>query len=256
MKIAIAGATGRVGHYTVEELNNRGQNTVAISRSNGVDIITGEGLKHALSGVDCIIDAASNPSPDQESATKFFTTAARNLQEFGSQAGVKQIIVVSIIGIDRFTSGYMVAKIAHEKVSQSGRIPASIVRAAQFHEFVSQMMEWGMKDKVSYIPKMRTQLVAARTVAEFLADIATGNRSVTPPFVEIAGPKMENLVDAAKRLIARRGDQIQIEGVSDPADPDRVLYETDGLLPSRDAILAGPTFDEWLDSEDFRKHSN
>lgn len=257
MKIAIAGATGRVGHYIVQELNNRGQNTVAISRSNGIDIITGEGLKNALTGVECIIDAASGPSPDQESARKFFTTAARNLQEAGAQARVKRIIVVSILGIDRFTAGYMVAKIAHEKVSQSGPIPASIVRAAQFHEFVSQMLEWGMKGDVSYVPKMKTQLVAAKTVAELLADIATGKRSITltpdTPHLEIAGPKMESLVDAAKRLIARRGDQIQIEAVSDPNDPDRVLYETDGLLPGRNAILAGPTFDEWLNSEDFQK---
>jgi uncharacterized protein YbjT (DUF2867 family) len=251
MKIAVAGATGRIGHHIVEELTKRGQNTVAISRSNGIDITTGEGLKNALAGVECIIDAASGPSSDQESATKFFTTAARNLQEFGAQAGVKKIIVVSIIGIDRFTAGYMVAKIAHEKASQSGRIPAIIVRAAQFHEFVSQVMEWGMKDNVCYIPKMNTQLVAARTVAELLAEIATGKRSVDTSQLEIAGPKMENLVDAAKRLVAKRGDQIQIEGVSNPDDPDRVLYETDGLLPARNAILAGPTFDEWLNSEDF-----
>lgn len=256
MKIAIAGATGRIGHYIVEQLKKRGQNTVTISRSNGIDIITGEGLKNALAGVECIIDAASGSSPDQESATKFFTTAARNLQEVGAQAGVKRIIVVSIIGIDRFTAGYMVAKIAHEKASLSGRVPASIVRAAQFHEFVSQMVEWGKKDNVSYVPKMRTQLVAARTVAELLADIVSGKNSMTSAdtsYLEIAGPKMENLADAAKRLIARRGDQIQIEGVSNPEDPDRVLYETDGLLPGRNAILAGPTFDEWLNSEDFRK---
>lgn len=256
MKIAIAGATGRVGHYIVQELNKRGQNTVAISRSNGIDIISGEGLKNALTGVECIIDAASGPSPDQESATKFFTTAARNLQEFGAQTGVKKIIVMSIIGIDRFTAGYMVAKIAHEKASQSGRVLANIVRAAQFHEFVPQMMEWGMKDNVCYVSKMNTQLVAARTVAELLADVATGKRSIDAPHLEVAGPKMENLVDAAKRLVAKRGDQIKIEGVSNPEDPDRVLYETDGLLPARNAILAGPTFDEWLNSEDFRKHPN
>lgn len=260
MKIAIAGATGRIGHYIVEELKKRGQNTVAISRAKGIDIITGEGLKDALAGVECVIDAASGPSPDQESATKFFTTAARNLQEFGAQAGVKRIIVVSIIGIDRFTAGYMVAKIAHEKASLSGRVPSSIVRAAQFHEFVSQMVEWGKKDNVTYVPKMRTQLVAARTVAELLADIATGKRSIKASadtsYLEIAGQKMENLADAAKRLIARRGDQIQIEAVSNPEDPDRVLYETDGLLPGRDAILAGPTFDEWLNSDDFRKNPN
>jgi hypothetical protein len=35
---------------------------------------------------------------------------------------------------------------------------------------------------------------------------------------------------------------------SDPDDPNRELFETDGLLPGPDATLAGPTFEEWLDS--------
>ncbi len=52
----------------------------------------------------------------------------------------------------------------------------------------------------------------------------------------------------AKLLMARRGDPVRIEGVSYAADPDRDLYETGALLPGPDAILAGPTFEEWLDS--------
>jgi len=49
-------------------------------------------------------------------------------------------------------------------------------------------------------------------------------------------------------LAARRSDPVRIEGVSDPADPDRDLYETGALLPGPDATLAGPTFEEWLDA--------
>jgi hypothetical protein len=41
---------------------------------------------------------------------------------------------------------------------------------------------------------------------------------------------------------------VRVEGVSDPADPDRKLYETNTLLPGPDATVAGPTFEEWLDS--------
>jgi hypothetical protein len=41
---------------------------------------------------------------------------------------------------------------------------------------------------------------------------------------------------------------LRIEGVSDPADPDHALYETDALLPGPTAILAGPTFAAWLES--------
>jgi hypothetical protein len=36
--------------------------------------------------------------------------------------------------------------------------------------------------------------------------------------------------------------------VSDPADPDGDLYRNGALLPGPDALLAGPAFEEWLDS--------
>jgi uncharacterized protein YbjT (DUF2867 family) len=83
MKIAVAGATGRVGHHVVALLEASGHDVVAISRSSGVDVITGDGLAEALAGVDCIIDVASGPSPEQDAATEFFVTAARNLHEVG-----------------------------------------------------------------------------------------------------------------------------------------------------------------------------
>jgi hypothetical protein len=65
---------------------------------------------------------------------------------------------------------------------------------------------------------------------------------------EIAGPREESLVEMAKLLVARRGQTLRIEGVSNPADPDRDLYENGGLLPNPHATLAGPTFEQRLDS--------
>jgi uncharacterized protein YbjT (DUF2867 family) len=251
-KIAVAGATGRVGRHVVDVLEAGGHDVVPISRSSGVDVITGEGLVEALAGVECVVDAATGPSPDQEAATAFFTTAARNLQEVGERAGVQRIVVVSIIGSDRFTAGYGAAKVAHERAMLSGPIPVRILRAAQFHEFVAQLLEWGRQGEVSFVPKMRTQLVAARTVAEALADLADGSGpapgSSGSPILEIAGPREESLVDMVMLLAARRGDPVRIEGVSNPADPDSDLYEAGALLPGPDATLAGPTFEEWLDS--------
>ena len=69
----------------------------------------------------------SGPSPEQEAATKFFTTATRNLQGAGARAGVRRMVVVSIIGIDRFTAGYMAAKVAHERAMLSGPIPVRLL---------------------------------------------------------------------------------------------------------------------------------
>jgi uncharacterized protein YbjT (DUF2867 family) len=248
MKIAVAGASGRVGQPLVEVLASRGHDVVPISRSHGVDIVTGAGLDDALAGVDVVVDAATGPSPEQQAATEFFTTAARNLQETGSRAGVGRIVVVSIIGTDRFSGGYAAAKVAHEQATLSGPIPALVVRAAQFHEFVPQLIDWGRQGEVSYVQEMRTQPVAARAVAEALAAFATDLRWQDGTFAEVAGPREERLVDLATAYVARVGDPVKIEGVSDPADPDSELYASGALLPGADAILTGPTFEEWLDT--------
>jgi uncharacterized protein YbjT (DUF2867 family) len=191
---------------------------VPIARSAGVDVVTGEGLAEALAGVESVIDAATSASSEQQAATEFFIAAARNLQQLGERAGVQRIVVVSIIGTNRFSAGYGAAKQAHERAMLSGPIPARILRAAQFHEFVAQLLDWGKQDGVSYVPKMRTQLVAARTVAEALADLATGPESPPAPesnpapIPEIAGPREESLVEMATLLAARRGEKDQRGG--------------------------------------------
>jgi uncharacterized protein YbjT (DUF2867 family) len=251
MKIAVAGATGRVGRHVVDVLAERGHEPIAMSRATGVDVITGAGLAEALAGAECIIDVATGPSPERQAATEFFTTAARNLHEAGQRAGVQRIVVVSIIGTDHYTAGYGAAKIDHERATLAGPIPARVLRASQFHELVALLMEWGRQGDVVNVPEMRLQPVAARTVAEALVDLATDPAAVPAPagepIAEIAGPREESLVYLARLLAARRGDPARVEGVRDPTDPDAHLNESGALLPSPHAKLAGPTFADWLD---------
>jgi uncharacterized protein YbjT (DUF2867 family) len=245
-KIAVAGASGRVGHHVVDVLTERGHEAVPISRSYGVNVITGEGLDQALVGVQCIIDTATGPSPEQQPATEFFLTAAKNLQQAGERAGVQRIVVVSIINTDRLNGGYSIAKVAHEQATLAGPVPARVLRAAQFHEFVAQLVQWGTQGDVAYVPEMRTQLVAARTVAETLVDLAGDPGSVPGPTLEVAGPREESLVEMAKLLVSRNGGKPRIDAVSDPVDGD--ANESGVLLPGPGAILGGPTFEQWLDS--------
>ena len=80
-------------------------------------------------------------------------------------------------------------------------------------------------------------------------DTEAAGGGASAPFPEIAGPRAEALVDVATLLAARRGESVRIEGVTDPADPDRDAYEHGGLLPGPDATLAGPTYEDWLQSE-------
>lgn len=252
-KIAVAGATGRVGRHVADVLSARGHGVVALSRSSGVDLVTGTGLAEALTGVEVVVDTATCPSPDQREATEFFTTAAANLHAAGEKAGVRRMVEVSIIGTDRYTAGYNVAKVAHEQAMLAGPVPVRILRAAQFHELVEQFMAWGRQGEVVYVPRMRTQPIAARTVAQALADLALAPDPAPTPsagatFPEIAGPREESLAELARLLAAMRGDPVRIEEVDDPTDPDRRLEATGGLLPGPHATLAGPTFSQWLNA--------
>jgi uncharacterized protein YbjT (DUF2867 family) len=248
-KIAVAGATGRLGRHIVDVLEEGGHDVVRMSRSTGVDVVTGEGLSEALAGVDSIIDAAAWPTNEQKPATDFFLASSRNLQEEGERAGVERIVVVSIIGADRATAGFIASKIPHERAMQSGPIPVSILRAAQFHEFVPLLLEWGRQGEVVYVPEMRTQLVAARTVAEALVELTNGSAPAPDAAIpEIAGPREESLVDVARLVAARGGDSVRVQGVSDPDDPEQALFASGALLPSSHAVLGGPTFEQWLDS--------
>lgn len=250
-RIAVTGATGRVGSPLVEILDQRGHDVVPIARSKGVDVVSGEGLESALSGVETIIDTATGPSPDEAEATAFFTASARNLQRAGADAGVARIVVVSIIGIEKFQGGYNAAKLAQEHALLDGPLPVRIVRAAQFHEFVEPLVGWTIQDGVAHVPEMRTQLVAARVVAEALADAAEEPEIESGRITEVAGPREERLADAAAALFASRGDSIEIREsrgglLADPGSPDAAAYAEGAALPGQGAKLAGPSFEDWL----------
>jgi hypothetical protein len=105
---------------------------------------------------------------------------------------------------------------------------------------------------------MRTQIIAARTVAEALAAMATSPEaefaaaraaeSAGAPVPELAGPREENLASLARLVAARHGDQVKIEEVKG-ADPDSKAAAGGSLLPGPHAKLAGPTFEEWLTTQ-------
>jgi hypothetical protein len=138
----------------------------------------------------------------------------------------------------------------------AGPLPVRVLRAAQFHELVPQLIEWGTQGDVAYVRKMRIQSVASRAVAHALVDLATDPAWAAsparsePPLPEIAGLREENLIDLATLFVARRDTSLRIQGVTDPSDPDDKIWVDGSLLPNPHATLAGPTFEAWLASDD------
>src|SRR5438309_634094 len=112
---------------------------------------------------------------------------------------------------------------------------------------VVDVLRAGGHDVVPMSRSGGVDVITGDGLAEALVSLATeagpdATAGISIP--EIAGPREESLVDMAKLLVARRGDPVRIEGVSDPADPDHDLNESGGLLPGPKATLAGPTFEE------------
>ena len=217
-----------------------------MSRSTGVDVITGEGLDAALDGAGTIIDAATGPSPDEAEATAFFTTAAAQ-PAGGGGAGRGGADGGRLDHRDRPLQRRLQRRQGRAGAhALAGPIPVHIVRAAQFHEFVSQLVDWGRQGDVSHVWKMRTQLVAARAVAEVVVDAALAADFAPGAITEVAGPREESLEEAARLLVAERGEALRIEAGLDPSVPDAELYASGGALPGPGAILTGPAFADWL----------
>jgi uncharacterized protein YbjT (DUF2867 family) len=242
MRIAVAGGTGTVGRHVVETATQAGHDVVVLSRSRGVDLVEGHGLAAALEGVAAIVDVANAGTTEEGRATDFFKAVAGNLQRTGARQGVDHIVTLSIVGIDRVPVGYYAAKLEHERVALAGPLAATVLRATQFHEFPAKVLGRSRRGGVARILNRRVQTVAARTVAavlvELLAAPARGRAG------ELAGPEESDLVTLARAFVDRRGLQIDIVVDENGRTPTREL------LPSDDARIEGPSFDEWLAGED------
>ncbi len=243
MRVAVMGATGRIGRYTVGALTRSGHETVPISRSTGVDAYTGGGLDEALAGVDAVVDVSNTPSQDETEIVDFFGTVTGNLLAAEDRAGVGHHVLLSIVGIehDRHAPHYA-GKREQERRVTAGPIAWSVVRSTQFHDFAAMVAGWTLQDGVATIPPLLVQPIAQQEVGEMLAEVATSAPLGRP--IDIAGPETQDLVDMARRTFAARGEQVRLvptwRGVFDTSMAGEVLLPGDG------ARLGRVTFDDWL----------
>ena len=137
MKIVVIGGTGLIGSKTIPILRQSGHEVVAASPNTGVNTISGQGLKEAMTGTQVVIDLANSPSFEDKAVLKFFETSGRNLHAAEKPAGVRHHVALSIVGTDRSPdNGYFRAKVAQEKLIETSGIPYTIIRSTQFLEFL------------------------------------------------------------------------------------------------------------------------
>jgi len=244
MKIVVIGGTGLIGSKTGAILRQGGHEVIAAAPKNGINTITGEGLKEAMAGAQVVIDLANSPSFEDKAVLKFFETSSRNLVAAESAERVQHHVALSIVGTDRTPeNGYFRAKVAQEKRIEASGIPYTIIRATQFLEFLGAIAASSADGNVVRVAPGLFQPIAADDVAEIVADVA-----LAPPrngIVEIAGPERAPFNEIIARYLKAVGDPREV--VRDPA----ALYwggrvEEHSLVPLGEARLGRIGFDEWF----------
>jgi uncharacterized protein YbjT (DUF2867 family) len=241
-RIAVAGGTGTVGRHVVAAVRAAGREPVVLSRSAGVDLVTGAGLDEALRGVDAVVDVCNAITQRRRAAIDFFTAATSHLLAAGADAGVRHHVVLSIVGVDRVDAGYYAGKRAQESLALSGTVPVSVLRCTQFHEFVPLVLS-AVPGPVAVVPSMRVQPVAAREVADRLVALATGPALGRAP--DLAGPEVHGLSDLARRYLRARGQRRLVLPVRAPVAASRAAAGG-ALLPTGPGPRGTVTFDAWL----------
>lgn len=244
MRIAVIGATGRIGQRTVAALRRAGHEPVPISRSTGVDVVTGDGLDAALTGVDAVIDVTNTATADPGHTIEFFRTATTKVLAAERRAGVGHHVLLSIVGVDKINgNAHYLGKRAQEELVEQSDLPSTIVRATQFFDFPLLVASWTSDGDRVTLPPLLMQPISPDDVADVLAEVGAG---APVHRIDIAGPETQDLVDMARRSFAARGELVRIV----PAWTGMFGVEMAGnaLLPGPDARLAPTTFDEWLAS--------
>jgi uncharacterized protein YbjT (DUF2867 family) len=243
MKVAVVGGTGLVGGHVVRALGRFGHEVVVVSRAAGVDVLSGEGLPDALDGCETVVDVLNLPAQSADEARELFGRATRHLLAAEEEASVRHHVLLSILAVDRVEgNAHYAGKREQEKLTAAGPIPATVLRAAQFHEFAGMVASWTLRDGVATVPPLLVQPVAASDVGDVLAEVATG--PPTEETIDLAGPEPQDLVDMARRTLDARGQSVRL--VPTWGGAFGVEMAGNVLLPDPSARIAPTTFDEWL----------
>jgi uncharacterized protein YbjT (DUF2867 family) len=152
-------------------------------------------------------------------------------------------VALSVVGTERLSNGYSQAKLAQEKLIKEFSIPYSIVHATQFFEFVNNIADAATEGNTVRLPHALIQPIAADAVASALARTAVDEPSNGT--IEIAGPEQFSLDELIRKGLSFRGDPREV--VADPeARYFGALLEERTLLPSADALILDPRFEDWL----------
>jgi uncharacterized protein YbjT (DUF2867 family) len=234
-QVLVTGGTGVLGRRVVERLCSEGIRARVFSRSGKPgtirgDLLTGEGLRPAVQGIDTIIHCASSPF---RKAHQVDVEGAGRLLETAAEAGVSHLAYISIVGIDLATSyPYYRIKLETERVVESSLVPHTILRATQFYDLVLMAMRFLDRLPVMVVPRgFLGQPIDAGEVAGRLVDLALSGPAGRVP--DIGGPEVKTLAEAARGYLRVKGSRRSIFEIPVPGKTARAFREGALVCPDQ-----------------------
>lgn len=244
MKIVIIGGTGLIGSQLVQQLQQTDHDIIAASPSSGVNTLTGEGVKEALTGADVVVDVSNSPSFEAAAVMNFFKTSNENLLAAAKEAGVKHHIALSVVGTSQLqASGYFRAKQVQEDMIKASGIPYTIVHATQFFEFAGGIVQMSTNDGEVTVPDANIQPIASKDVVSFLAKTAVAQPANA--ILEIGGPEKFDMATWIRQYVSATGKELKVAAHAQALYSGAPL-EKDTLAPQRPVYLGASHYAEWI----------
>jgi uncharacterized protein YbjT (DUF2867 family) len=251
MNILVTGGTGVLGRKVVQELLKRNLTPTILSRRVRTDthvrmvqgnLLDTSSLLQVLTNIEVIIHCATNPGKPKEDIE-----GTKNLLEAARQANIKHFVLISIVGIDTMRwMPYYRAKLEQETLVATSGIPYSILRAAQFHEFVAIMLSSLSRKNLQWLPGgFILQPVQVEAVAAKLADVALN--SPAGRLADLVGPEPRSFVSLGKEWLAAKGKTKRVFVIPIPNFLARVWQPVGDV----NAEKTGESWTVWL-----QKHSS
>jgi uncharacterized protein YbjT (DUF2867 family) len=256
-KFLVTGGTGTLGRRVVARLRNAGRNVRVLSRQSheagdGVELVTGdlatgEGVQAAVDGAEIVLHIAGSSNGDE--------SKARHLMAAASQAGVRHVVYISVVGadripiasgIDRAMFGYFGSKLAAEQIVVESGVPWTTLRATQFHDLLFKTVQQMAKLPVIPVPAgVRFQPVDADEVADRLVELALGGPAGLVP--DIAGPRVYAMSELIRGYLRAIGKQRVLVPVWLPGKAASAFRAGANLAPDR--AVGRRTWEDFLHAQ-------
>lgn len=137
---------------------------------------------------------------------------------------------------------YYVGKRVAKEIVLDGRVPATIVKSTQWHEFATSPSAVTCGDDEVVVEDWLIQPIAADVVADVVVE--AGLAQTRAPRI-VTGPQPIRLPELTSKLLAAHDDQRRVR----PVQPATAGLAEGALLGPENAMVLGPDVETWLDTQ-------